>query len=74
MAEPKCPGCKASVVAFEEQPIVAQGAGEMVALCCPSCHVILSVVKARPVEKAVEDAGRQVFDALGRMADKLQPR
>jgi len=74
MADPKCPSCKESFESFAEVRLTTRGAGDMVALCCPSCNVAISTVKAIPGSRAVEDAGRQVFDAINKFADKMQPK
>ena len=74
MTQAKCPSCEASVDSLAEVSFESDRAGELLALCCPSCHAVFGVVKARPVERAVEDAGRQVVSALGRLADRMQPK
>ncbi len=74
MFEPICPSCKTSISNIEEQPLNTRRSGEILLMCCPSCHVVLGIVKARPVERVFEDAGRQVVDVIGRLADKMQTR
>ena len=72
MSEAKCPKCASAVVSLEEVPLSTQGAGDVLLLCCPVCHTALGTVKARPVEKAMENAGRQAVDFLGRLSERLQ--
>lgn len=74
MAEAKCPKCESAILSIEEIPLPSQGAGDILLVCCPACHTTLGAVKARPMEKAFEDAGRQAVDFLGKLTERMGPR
>jgi hypothetical protein len=74
MVEARCAKCESVIVSLEEIPQPTQGAGDVLLLCCPQCHSVFGVVKARPVEKVFEDAGRQAADFLGKLTERMQQR
>ena len=74
MAEASCPKCENAITTVDEVAITTTLAGDVLLVCCPTCHAVLGAVKSRPVERAVEDVGRQAFDFLGKLTEKMGPK
>jgi hypothetical protein len=74
MTKARCPKCDGVIETLDEVSHTTQGAGEVVLVCCPSCHAALGAVKARTVERAFQDAGQKAADFLGRLSEKIQTR